>query len=202
VKWKTLTEYVASLRSEYRNKLLSRLSKFQRGGGRITVLEGFARIAPTLAHLWRNVYDQAREYRREILEKDFFENIAAMLGCRSGVVLPEIGGEPVGFMLLFRDDETTTPIFCGLDYSCNKKYAVYFNLFYGVIRECISQRVKDIDLGITTIVPKLELGAEVVNLHMYMKHLNPVLNRFVPRLFELMTPHEVSEMPKVFRDGS
>lgn len=102
-------------------------------------------------------------------------------------------------MLLFFDDETVTPIFCGLDYAFNREYAVYFNLFYKSIEVAIDSRMKDIDLGITTLVPKAELGAEIVPLYMYMKHRNPALNRIVPRLFEIMTPAQPTVCPRALK---
>ena len=59
--------------------------------------------------------------------------------------------------------------------------------------------MKDIDFGITTIAPKLDLGAVTVPLHMYMKHLAPFWNRIVPRVFEMMTPKNLLCFRSVFK---
>ena len=59
---------------------------------------------------------------------------------------------------------------------------------YQIIDFAIQKRFLDVNLGITTIIPKLDVGAVVLPLHMYMKHMNPVLNRIVPSLFRAITP--------------
>jgi hypothetical protein len=199
IQWQSFDDYLGSMRSEYRYKILTRIKKFQKSGGAIEVLTDFSSRAEDLARLWRNIYDRATEYRREILLRDFFENVDRYLKSRSAVIVASIGGQPMGFLLLFLDDETMTTIFAGLDYSCSKGHAVYFNLFYKAIEVAIRRGVKDIDFGITTIAPKIELGAVAVPLYMYMKHLSPVWNRIVPRLFEMMTPKSSLYFRNIFK---
>ena len=75
-----------------------------------------------------------------------------------------------------------------MDYTRNADYGIYFNLLYEVVEVGIREQIKEIDFGITTHAPKLDLGAVIVPLHMYMKHLAPFRNRIVPRVFEMMTP--------------
>lgn len=203
VRWKSFDEYLGELRSEYRNKTRARMKKFQKAGGEMRLVRDFGDRAADLERLWKNVYDLATEYKREVLLQDFFRQVDAHLGERSAVLLAEVGGKTAGFMLLFYDDETLIPIFCGLDYEQNKDGCVYLNLFYHVVKVAIEAGVKDIDMGITTLVPKLEVGAEVVPLHMYMKHLSPALHCVVPNLFENMTPQPRIRSRNVFRkDGN
>jgi predicted N-acyltransferase len=199
IQWQSFDEFLRAMRSEYRCKILTRIKKFQKGGGRIELLTDFSPYAEGLARLWRNTYDRAVEYRREILLSDFFENVDQYLGNRSAVIVASIGGQPMGFLLLFLDDDTMTTIFSGLDYSCSKEHFVYFNLFYKAIEFAILRGVKDIDFGITTIAPKIELGAVVAPLFMYMKHLSPIWNRIVPRLFEMMTPKSSQCFRNIFK---
>jgi predicted N-acyltransferase len=175
------------------------MEKCRRAGVELKVVKDFANLSGDLAVMWRNVYDRATEYRREILLEDFFRNMHDILGGRVAVVLAELGGKPIGFMLLFYDDETLIPIFCGLDYRYSKQYGIYFNLFYKTIEVAAEAGMKDIDLGITTLEAKLELGALPMRLNMYMKHRNPLLNALVPRLFSLMTPQPPRKVKHVFR---
>jgi predicted N-acyltransferase len=188
IKWKTFDEYLGSLRSRYRRKMQAQLRKFDRDNTTVELVKDFSLYAGDLATLWKNAYENATEYRREILLADFFENVDRDLGDRSAIILLRIDGKPVGFSLLLFDDQTLIPLFCGLDYSYNNEYCIYFNLLYSVVRTAIEIGVKDVDFGITTIAPKIDLGAIVTPLSMYMKHLNPVANALVPRLFEMMTP--------------
>lgn len=199
VRWDSFDCYLNSLRSEYRNKTVARIRRFKAASGSLEILNDYYGYASELAILWQNVYVRAHEYRREVLVADFFQNMARILEGKTVVVLARINGMPAGFMLLLIDDDTVTPVFCGLDYNCSRDAAVYFNLFYKSIEVAIDRKMKDIDFGITTLGPKLELGALVEVQYMYMKHSNVVLNRLVPRLFSLMTPCTGDEVRNVFR---
>jgi hypothetical protein len=43
------------------------------------------------------------------------------------------------------------------------------------------------EAGMTTPARKLALGGAVEMQYIYMKHMNPLLNRLVPQLFDAMT---------------
>lgn len=197
--WPAFEDYLAALRAPYRNKILGRKRKFQQAGGTMELVADFAAYAPEMAVLWRNTYNRAKEYRREVLKTDFFENIDRGLGDRSAALIARLGPRVVGFLLLLFDDETLIPLFSGLDYSCNRETYVYFNLFYEAIAVGIHRQLREMDCGITTMAPKAEIGSEAVPLYMYMKHLSPVLNRFVPRLFDLLAPQPTWPTQRVFR---
>lgn len=188
IRWKSFEEYLGAMICHYRQKLLAQRKKLQKPGVSIEVVKDFSIYAKDLHRLWKNSYQRASEYKRERLTEDYFRNIATHLGERSALILARLNGQSIGFFLLLFDDETLTPLFCGLDYAYNMDYGIYFNLLYEVVEIGIKEQVKEIDFGITTIAPKLDLGAVIVPLHMYMKHLAPFRNRIVPRMFEMMTP--------------
>ena len=75
IKWRSFDGYINSMSSRYRHKHLSQQKRFTASGATIEVIDNFSSIASDLARLWRNVYDRATEYRREILLADFFENL-------------------------------------------------------------------------------------------------------------------------------
>lgn len=202
IRWRSFDEYLASLRSKYRYKLLTQMKKFQTAGGTMEELDDFSEYTADLARLWRNAYDRAKEYKRELLHEDFFANIGRFLGGRVSVVLAKLGGRPVGFLLLLLDDDTLITLFSGLDYSRHRESGVYLNLFYEAIKIALSRRKREVDFGITTTEPKAELGARVVPLYMFMKHLNPAANWIVPRAFEAMTPRLSVQAKRVFKQGA
>ncbi|NCC51810.1 MAG: GNAT family N-acetyltransferase [Spartobacteria bacterium] len=189
IAWDSFNDYQQSMRSHYRYKIIRRMKSFYAHGGRMDILEEPSAYADKLALLWRNVYDHAHEYRREVLGADFFRSVCEILPDNSSVLVARIQGQWAGFSLLLHDDTTLTQLFCGLDYALNSDYNVYFNMLYKVTEIGIQQGYQDIDFGITTMIPKLDIGADVVTLRMYMKNLNPSANRIVPWLFTAMAPH-------------
>ncbi len=198
IQWKNFEEYIQSMRSHYRYKMQKRLQEFEKNGGTIEFIQQFSTHARELSLLWQNAYNNATEYRREILPPVFFENMDKHLKDNSSILLARINGNPAGFALLIHDTETLNWLFCGLDYKYNKDYCVYFNLMYRIIELAINMKFEDVDLGITTLLPKMDIGGEVVRLFMYMKHTNPILNMIVPKVFALMTPSKIPEQRNIW----
>ncbi|MFH1505095.1 MAG: GNAT family N-acetyltransferase [Candidatus Omnitrophota bacterium] len=199
IKWKNFDEYLNSIRSRYKWKIIRRMEKCRGEDISIQVLNNFSEYADELEKLWVNIYNHAAEYRRERLGADFFKNIDKYLGDLSAVILIKKGDALVGFTLLLFDDETLIPMYSGLDYAYNKKYCIYFNLLYEIVKVGIERGMSNIELGITTLVPKKEIGATVSSLNMYMKYFSPCFSKIVPRVFDLMTPQPKSKSKNVFR---
>ncbi len=200
VRWKSMEDYLRSLRSQYRYRAKKRIATFGDKGGEMELLHDFGQHAGELAALWRNSYDRAKEYRREILPPVFFERIDSCLGGRSSTLVAKVDGKLAGFALLLHDDEILDWVFCGLDYACNETYCIYFNLLYNIVKTAIEGGFKAVDMGITTPLAKMEVGAEIVPLYMYMKHLNPIMNKIVPKAFEMMTPVNIPAQRRAFAD--
>ena len=188
IRWKSFDEYLGAMISHYRRKLLTQRKKLQKTGISVEIVKDYSTYVKSLQRLWENTYQHASEYKRERLTENFFSNIATHLAERYALILIKLNGQPIGFGLILFDDETLRTLFCGLDYTCNEEYGIYLNLLYGVVELGITKGMRDIDFGITTIEPKLDLGAVVTPIQMYMKHLSPAWNRLVPRVFEMMTP--------------
>ncbi len=199
IRWKTFADYLDSMRSHYKWKIIKRMRKFSEGGLTIHVLEDFSEYVDQMEQLWININENAKEYSREKLRAPFFKNINKYLGSRSGAILVMKNAIPIGFTALLFDDETLIPIYSGLDYKYNMEYCVYFNLLYKIVEIGINRGMKNIHMGLTTIIPKKDLGAEVVPLFMYMKHLNPLLNQVLPKAFDGMTPQDETGPRRVFK---
>ena len=178
------------------------MKKCQGGNVSFQVLRNFSEHADDLQKLWANVYNHATEYQRERLTTSFFRNIDKDLGDRSGIILARKGDIPVGCAILLFDDATLISMFFGLDYSYNKEYFIYFNLLYKIVELGIEEKMSDIDMGITTLAPKKDIGAYATTLNMYMKHFNPLLNKIVPKAFDIMTPQDDDGPRRVFKTDS
>ena len=200
VRWNTFQGYLDALRSQYRHIIKKRSKAFDDGGYTFREVRDYAHCVDDLAQLWKNTYDHATEYRRECLGKQFFSEMQRNLPDQSSIIMVEKEGRPVAFSILLDDDETLITLFCGLDYSCGREAYIYFNLFYKSIEIAIIRGKKDIDFGITTLVPKVEVGGDVVQLTMYMKSMNRVWGRMVPPLFAAMTPDQRPPLRQIFKD--
>lgn len=201
VRWRDPEQYAAALRAPYRRAFRQRRAALARSGVSVRIVRDFAPLAESLAGLWRQVYEHAREYRREILPPAFFARLADELGDEAEVLLLERHGNCLAFALLLGEGESMIWLYCGLDYRVNGECDLYFNLLYEIILHGIRRGFRRIDLGITTLDAKKRAGAEIRPLHMYMRHRNPLLRPLAPALFRLLTPGDTSPDHRVFRDG-
>lgn len=201
VRWISFQAYLDDLKSSYRYTIRSRMNAFKKAGYSFRELRDYMGCTGELARLWKNTYNHATEYKREVLEEPFFRQVQENLRGRSSVLMVEKSGLPVAFSILLDDDETLISLFSGLDYTCRKDSFLYFNLFYKTIELAIARKKKEIDLGITTLVPKVEIGGHVVQLTMYMKCTNRIWGWAVPALFSLMTPSPTVPARQIFKQG-
>jgi len=201
VRWASFDEYLGSMRSEYRYRLRQRQVAFRKNGGDIHVWRSFGEHADLLARLWMNTFDKATEYKREVLTPAYFRELDRRLGDDCFLIVATLGQEPVGFCLMLHDGPLLSWVFSGLDYSKSRKSFAYFNMIYAVVDFGIQHAYREIDLGITTLIPKLDVGGEVTTQYMYMRHIGSPIGRLTPRLFDLMTPQPKVRKRNVFKGG-
>jgi len=202
IKWRSFDEYLNSMRSSYRCKIVKSMKKGADANVNIRVLKEFSANARELKRLYDNTSVRAKEIKREPFTEAFFQNADKYLGNRSVLLLAEKDSRPIGFMLLLVNHKELIPTVIGLDYDCHQECCTYFNLFYKTIELAIEMKMERIDMGITTLDPKRDMGSDVVALNMYMKHYNPVFHKTIPVLFDMITPPDTTQPRNVFKDSN
>lgn len=199
IRWKTFNEYLDSMRSNYRHKITKRMDTAVKENISFQVVKNFSDNAAELKRLYDNVYDQAKEIKRERLLESFFQNLNKYLGEKAVIISAVKDQKLIGYMLLLFSGKTLISKFPGLDYSHSKEYYTYFNLFYKSIELAVETGMDTLDMSITTLAPKKDMGASIIPLRMYMKHYNPFFNKVIPILFNKMTPQD-TEPRNVFKE--
>lgn len=200
IRWKSFDEYLNSMRSEYRCKIIKNIDKCAKENVSFQVINNFLDKTQELKRLYDNVYNQAKEIKRERLNESFFQNMNKYLGEKIALISATKDGRLIGYMLLLFSGKTLISKFPGLDYALNKKCGTYFNLFYKTIEIAIETGMNDIDMGITTLDPKKDMGSRIVALNMYMKHSNRILNKVIPLLFDMIAPPDTTGSRNVFKE--
>ncbi len=201
IRWKSFEEYLDSMKSNYRRKIIKRMEHLYLNNVSVELLEDFSEYSDDLLRLWTNVNNNAKEYCREKLTASFFKNLDTCMGSRSRIILMKKNNVPVGCALLLFDDDVLVSMYYGLDYKYNKDFFLYFNLLYKTVEIAIEYGMKEVDMGITTLVPKKDLGADIIPLYMYMKYTMPGFRMLVPKAFDSMTPQDELMPRNVFKDG-
>lgn len=200
IKWKSFDEYLNSMRSNYRCKIVKGMDKCAKANISIRTQKNFLDNSRDLKRLYDNVSRQAKEIKREQVSEIFFQNLDKYLGEKSVILSAMKGDRLIGFMLVLFNNKELISALIGLDYDYNREYCVYFNLFYETIKLAIETGMDNIDMGITTLDPKKDMGSGIVVLNMYMKHSNPLLNKIIPVLFDMITPPDTTGPRNVFKE--
>lgn len=174
VKWNSLQEFLNSFKSKDRLKLKNSLLFTEKFGIECKILSDYEHLTEDLARLWDNVYQSSGDYSREILDEKFFAACSRLLKGKSEVITFWYKGEIVGFLLnVFNGDE-----YFVLDWGVNYDFEHYrqSNLYRAAsvlsVQQAIKHRKQRMAFGITNYVPKKLLGAEIVPLIYFVKHVN------------------------------
>ncbi|HET6966414.1 MAG TPA: hypothetical protein VFH58_16695, partial [Acidimicrobiales bacterium] len=90
---------------------------------------------------------------------------------------------------------------CGFDEEAGRSEGAYFRLLYEIVRVGIEEGFEQVDLGVTTLVPKLDVGGVPVPLFALVKHRNDLIQRFVRVMAEGPLRPEPVEPRRVFKDA-
>jgi hypothetical protein len=168
-------EYVGAMRAQYRRRVKQALKR----SGHLTVEHrgDFADLADELARLWRAIYDRASEVRREVLTPEYFRALARV-DQASVLLTRRPDGSMASFALLLDERPWLSFLQCGFE-EAGRREAAYFRLLYEIVRFGIEAGYEHIELGITTLEPKLDVGAVPVPLFAWLKHRNPVIQHLL-----------------------
>jgi len=199
IKWKSFDEYLNSMRSSYRSQIVKSMDKCAKANISIQPLKDLSANSCELKRLYDNVSNQAKEIKREQVDETFFQDLHGRFGEKAVVLAAKKDDKLIGFMLALFNGKELISALVGLDYDYNREYHIYFNLFYKTIELAIQTGMERIDMGITTLDPKRDMGSEIAALNMYMKHSNPLLNKVIPFVFDMITPPDITEPRNVFK---
>jgi predicted N-acyltransferase len=191
-------EYLSAMRAPYRRRARQALKR----GGELTaeLVSDFAGLADELARLWRAVYDRASEVKREILPPTFFRAVSDVDEA-SVLLMRRPDGSVASFALLLADAPWLSFLQCGFEAGTGREEGAYFRLLYEIVSVAIEGGFEQVDLGITTLGPKLDVGAVPVPLFAWLKHRNPVLQRIIRSLARGPLRPPALEPRRVFKEA-
>lgn len=185
--WTDFSGYEMDLQRHYRYMVRRYQRTLREHQVEVSILQDYAHLAPDLVRLWKGCYEHATEYQRELLNEQYFVQMNRYMSERSRLILFSIQGRPIGFYLLVSNQAALQGLYAGMDYSVSRDVFLIFNIYLAAIRMGIEQGVGIIENGITSIPEKMNFGFKPVPLFAYMRHLSPLLNPLLSRLFTLFS---------------
>lgn len=200
LRWNSFDEYMADLRSHYRNRFNKTLKRS--AGLRIYKLEDNSRFGEDLYSLYLQTLKQA-DYKVETLNLDFFHGDFFDI-----FVMENESHRPMAFYQLLQNGDELIFEFTGSDKALASRYDTYNRMLLEIIRYGIENGFKRIDFGQTAEEAKLRVGCRYKHLYILASHSNPILNAalkiFAPLLHYKPIPEDsftVFKARSTSRDG-
>ena len=197
IRWKTYEEYLASMKSYYRCKVMKYLRKNEKEEISCKVLDDFHDIADVLHAQWKIVYDHAAEFQREVLTPSFYKEISERLGKSSKVILFYRKGELAGHALLMLDRSLLRWLYFGREEARNDN--LYFYVAQKVIETAINLKAGLLEMGLTTYSIKRDMGARPTPIKFALRAPSAIINPFVGFFYSLMNAPAGLEEKEVFK---
>lgn len=173
--WRSFDDYLAAMGSKYRIRAKAARKKGKELEVQRWNTEQIDEQIDSIMELYDQVYQRAR-FRLQKVSKDYFLELSKL---DSGKFIFNAwleSGVLVGFSTMILDYERADAHLIGLNYETNKSHSLYLNMLYKYVEDSISARVGLLDLGRTAMEIKSTVGAVPVDLSVYLKLKNPLLN--------------------------
>lgn len=182
--WNRFDDYVASLKSESRRRVLRARLKLQQSGIKSETVTDFSAQAEEMAVLWQQTNSRATSYQHETLNARYFFEISSQLGPRSEAILLFSDGNLVGMAACLLGDEEY--FFAHVGLACDRRSddEIYRNLCYLGLQRAIEGGYRRFNMGITTYDLKFDLGAMAEPLVYFVKHVR--YQEYTPTLARLL----------------
>jgi hypothetical protein len=120
--------------------------------------------------------------KHEYISSNYLGACAKTLGGNCKMLIAKVNGNIIGFAQLLEDEDNVINVRMGMDYSCAHDYQLYYHLLYENIIYCVRKKKKHLNLSQTCYRPKLEVGAQLLPLHTFIRFYNPVLQKIFGKI--------------------
>jgi predicted N-acyltransferase len=131
--------------------------------------------------LYSAVNAGAKDIQSPPIAKEYFQMLGRDLPENAGIMTmreKNAGNRLVGGLLILQDNRGILTPWIGMDYDVNRKYYMYYNLFWECICYGIQTGRSYVNCGTTTYFIKMRLGAKIDKTTIYARIKNPVINMF------------------------
>lgn len=187
--WQSMDDYLGSMVSKFRTKAKS---VFKKSEDLEVVNMDALQIENNkvrLQELYTTVVRKA-DFKFGELNGDAFVNFKKNLGDSFVLRGYYLNNSLIGFSTAFVAKKVVDANYVGLDYAVNQDVALYQRMLYDFVDLAIENRVEELHLGRTAEEIKSCLGAEPMDMKLYVKHRNSVSNKLIKPIVESIHPSE------------
>lgn len=188
--WKTLEEYTNDLASKYRVRAKRAFKKL---GTDVEKKEFFEERIMANQLKINALYAQVSKnsgFNLVDLHPNYFLQMKTNLGNRFRLFGYLLEGQLIGFYTTIDNGEELEAHFLGYEAALNGDRQIYLNMLFDLIRLGIEGRFKRIIFSRTAHEIKSSVGAEPIEMSLFMKHDNFIMNRLLLTILRILSPRE------------
>ena len=195
--WKQLGDYLESMTTKFRTKAKGVFKKSKPLQIRDLNKEDLEHYKSQIQDLYLSVLEKA-DFKIGELNYQTFVELKEAFNKRFVMTGYFLDDQLVGFSSAFITESFVDAGYVGLNYDVNRTYAVYQRMLYDFVEMAINAEVKELRLGRTAEEIKSCLGAEPLDMKLYVRHKNSVSNKLLKPILQSISPREF-ELRKPFK---
>ena len=187
--WQSMDGYLQSMTTKFRTKAKSAIKKSNDLTIKRFELEEVLLHKDKIQDLYLSVVAKSDSKFGE-LNGNTFVSLKRNLGDKFVITGYLLEGELVGFSSAFICNDVVDANYVGINYELNHKYAIYQRMLYDYVDLAIESNSTELRLGRTAEEIKSTIGAEPVEMTLYVRHKNQITNKFLKSIFSSIKPSE------------
>lgn len=185
--WESIDDYLADLNTKYRTQY-NRARKKAEGIEKRKLSEAeIHKYESCINRLYLTVAGNA-SFNTFHLPANHFEVFKQQLGTDFLFYGYFLNNELVGFNTLIKNGEDMDTYFLGYDATIQKEKMLYLNMLYDMVGYAIKKKFTHIIFARSAMEIKSSVGAVADDVYGMIKHTNPIINKFMARLFAYFDP--------------
>lgn len=185
--WESMDGYLAALNTKYRTQYNRSRKKAEGITKRKLTLDCIINYERRLQELYLTVAGNA-SFNTFHLPDNHFRTFKQELGDDFLLYGYFDGDKLVGFSTLIKNGNDFDTYFLGYDDAVQRDKMLYLNMLYDMAAYSIKKKYKEVIFGRSAMEIKSSVGAKAVPVFGVIKHTNPLINIFMPRLFAYFDP--------------
>lgn len=187
--WLSFDDYLLDMKSKYRVRLKNAIKKFKPIERKVLSLDEIVTYNSAMYSLYSEILEGSG-FVLAMGKQNYFEELKRQLGDALQVTGYFLDGRLVGFYTWVMEGNKMDSHFIGFKKDLNNRHQLYLNILLDLVRDGIEQRATSLYYFRTALEIKSSVGAEPHDMTCYFKHMNPLLNKLVPPIFDYFIPQQ------------
>lgn len=185
--WNTIDDYLSNMVAKFRTRVNSMLKKSAPLVVKNMELNDIVEHSSKIVELYTNVLNKSDIIMGSLNEQAFIQ-LKQHLGNQFVLNGYFLNNKLIAFSSVFWTKNILDANYVGIDYEYNIEYATYQRMLYDFVVLAIDKKASEIRYGRTAEEIKSCLGAQPVNMKLFIKHKNSVSNKLLKPLIKSITP--------------